>query len=62
MEQPIGVDSRTGDGLGQMSQPDEHEEDKRDGRQQGVECERARQEGDVALVGGLQGAAKEAGG
>jgi hypothetical protein len=48
--------------LGQVREPDQQEQDERDGREQRVEGERARQEREVVFVGGLEGAADEAGG
>jgi hypothetical protein len=42
-----------------MRQADQHEQDERDGCQQRVEGERAREERDVVFVGGLQGAGEE---
>jgi hypothetical protein len=48
--------------LGQVREPDQQEQDERDGREERVEGERARQEREVVFVGGLEGAADEAGG
>jgi len=45
-----------------VGQPDEQEQDERDRREERVEGERAREEGNIVLVGGGQGAAEEAGG
>lgn len=48
--------------LRQMSQPDQQQQEEGNRGEERVERERARQKGDVVLVGGLQGAAEEAGG
>jgi hypothetical protein len=49
------------DRLCQVGQADQDEQDERHRREQRVEGERAREERDVVFVGGLQGAAEEAG-
>jgi hypothetical protein len=57
------VDGRAArDGLRGVGQADEDQEDERNRGQQRVEGERTGQEGNVVLVSGLEGAAKEAGG
>jgi hypothetical protein len=45
-----------------VGQADQQQQRERDGGEQRVEGERARQEGDVVFVGGLQRASDEAGG
>jgi hypothetical protein len=63
MEEDRGIDRRpTGDGLRQVGERDQDEQDERDGGQERVEGQRARQKRDVVFVGGLQGAAEKAGG
>jgi len=57
MRQVDGAVARPG--LGQLRQADEQEQDERDGGEERVKGERARQEGDVVFVGRLQGAAEE---
>jgi hypothetical protein len=44
-----------------VGEADQHEQDERHRRQDRVERQRARQERKVVFVGGLQGAAEEAG-
>jgi hypothetical protein len=62
MEQLVGIDRagverRPGrQGLGQVGEPDQQQEEKGYGGEQRVERERARQERNVVFVGGLQGA------
>lgn len=48
--------------LGQVRESDQHQQDKRQGRQQGVERQGAGQEGNVVFVGGLERASQKAGG
>lgn len=65
-QEPVKDRGRVGTaGAGQMRdelrQADQNEQDERNGGEQRVERQRARQKGDVALVGGLQDAAQEAG-
>jgi hypothetical protein len=45
-----------------VSEADQQQQSERNGRQKRVEGERAREEGDVVFVGGLQRASDEAGG
>jgi hypothetical protein len=51
-----------GDRLGQVSEPDEQQEDERNRRQQRVKGQGAGKKRNVVFISGLQGAAEEAGG
>ncbi len=63
VEERGGIDGRAArERLGQVGQADEQQQHERDGREERVEGERAREKRQVVFVGGLQSPADEAGG